>query len=300
MTKHKTEDYKYSAVKYYLNNEKSDGYKKTCKIFDCKKSTLRDWIKRYNISKNLTRKNRTSISYKITKPQVKTALELLKQNEQLTMSELVMELKQEKIHGKTIIEWETELSKMNKKTLDITKFKAYIQKKSEINWRLFAFYEKYIFRKLRLQSYRNTKTSEQRMLNNFKRIFGNEKEVVICIGDYEQKQQMKYKEATKGKGMRTLFRKAGFQTYLVDEFRTSCKCSKCEGGSCIKNMVMKNPRPYRSGNVIVHGLICCKNGCGYWNRDVNGATNIYKIASNAINNKARPNFYLEAIIYQVI
>ena len=94
MTKHKTEDYKFSAVKYYLNNEKGDGYKKTCKIFDCKKSTLRDWIKRYNISKNLTRKNRTPISYKITKPQVKTALELLKQNEQLTMSELVMEIKQ--------------------------------------------------------------------------------------------------------------------------------------------------------------------------------------------------------------
>jgi transposase len=94
MTKHKTEDYKYSAVKYYLNNEKGDGYKKTCKIFDCKKSTLRDWIKRYNISKNLTRKTRTPISYKITKPQMKTALELLKQNEQLTMSELAMEIKQ--------------------------------------------------------------------------------------------------------------------------------------------------------------------------------------------------------------
>ena len=213
-----------------------------------------------------------------------------KETKKKKYAKIQLELKQEKIHGKPIIEWETELSKMNKKTLDITKFKAYIQKKSEINGRLIAFYEKYIFRKLRLQSYRNTKTSEQRMLNNFKRIFGNEKEVVVCFGDYEQKQQMKYKEATKGKGMRILFRKAGFQTYLVDEFRTSCKCSKCEGGSCIKNMVMKNPRPYRTGNVIVHGLICCKNGCGYWNRDVNGATNIYKIASNAINNKARPNY----------
>ena len=29
MTKHKTEDYKISAVKYYLNNDKGDGYKKT-------------------------------------------------------------------------------------------------------------------------------------------------------------------------------------------------------------------------------------------------------------------------------
>jgi len=29
---------------------------------------------------------------------------------------------------------------------------------------------------------------------------------------------------------------------------------------------------------------------GYWNRDVNGSTNIYKIAYNAINNKERPNY----------
>jgi hypothetical protein len=101
---------------------------------------------------------------------------------------------------------------------------------------------------------------------------------------------MKFKEATKGKGMRTLFRKAGFQTYLVDEFRTSCRCSKCEIGICKKTMVRENPKPFRSGNVLVHGLICCKNGCGYWNRDVNGATNIYKIAYNAVNNKERPNY----------
>ena len=45
MTKHKTEDYyKKSAVKYYLNNDRGDRYKKTCKIFDCKKSTLRDCV----------------------------------------------------------------------------------------------------------------------------------------------------------------------------------------------------------------------------------------------------------------
>jgi hypothetical protein len=213
-----------------------------------------------------------------------------KETKKKKYSKIQLELKKEKINGKTIIEWETELSKLNRKSLNITKFKEYIQKKSEINGLLFAFYEKYIFRKLRLQSYRNTKKSEQKMINNFKRIFGNEKEVVVCFGDYEQKQHMKFKEATKGKGIRTLFRKAGFQTYLVDEFRTSCRCSKCEIGICKKTMVRENPKPFRSGNVLVHGLICCKNGCGYWNRDVNGATNIYKIAYNAVNNKERPNY----------
>jgi hypothetical protein len=214
-----------------------------------------------------------------------------KETKKKKYSKIQLKLKKEKINGQgTIIELETELSKLNRKSLSITNFKEYVQKKSEINGALFAFYEKYIFRKLRLQSYRNTKKSEQKMINNFKRMFGNEKEVVVCFGDFEQKQHMKYKEPTKGKGMRTLFRKAGFHTYLVDEFRTSCRCSKCEIGVCKKTMVRKNPKPYRSGNVLVHGLICCKNGCGYWNRDVNGATNIYKIAYNAVNNKERPSY----------
>jgi len=213
-----------------------------------------------------------------------------KETKKKKYSKIQLELKQEKINGKTIIDWETELSKLNRKSLNIQKFKEYIQNKSEINGMLFTFYEKYIFRKLRLQSYRNIKKSEQKMMNQFKKIFGDEKEVVICFGDYEQKQHIKYKEATKGKGMRTLFRKAGFQTYLVDEFRTSCMCSKCEIGICKKTMVRENPKPYRTGNVLIHGLIRCKNGCGYWNRDVNGATNIYRIAYNAINNKVRPHY----------
>ncbi len=37
--KHKSPNYKLSAVKYYLNNK--DGYDKTCKIFDCKKSSIK-------------------------------------------------------------------------------------------------------------------------------------------------------------------------------------------------------------------------------------------------------------------
>ncbi len=43
--------------------------------------------------KNLTRRNRKPISYKITKTQVNTALDLLKQNEQLTMNELAVDMK---------------------------------------------------------------------------------------------------------------------------------------------------------------------------------------------------------------
>ena len=169
--------------------------------------------------------------------------------------------KEERIRGKTIIEWETELSQFNRKTLDVAKFKEYIQKKSEINGLLFTFYEKYIFRKLRLQGYRNRQRSEQKMLNNFKRIFGNEEEVIVCFGDFEQKKHMKFKEPTKGKGMRILFRRAGFQTFMVDEHRTSERCCKCEVGICKNMMFRESPRPYRRKDILfpVHGLLRCQN-----------------------------------------
>jgi hypothetical protein len=130
------------------------------------------------------------------------------------------------------------------------------------------------------------------MINNFKKIFGKPEEVIITIGDWEQKKQMKYKEATKGIGMRKLFRQNNYKVYLVDEFRTSCMCSICkdEIGRCEKFQVIKNPKPYKSGNILVHGLLTCKKCSGVWNRDVNSATNIYRIAKNAINGLERPKY----------
>ena len=84
--KHKTQDYKITAVKYYLQNHES--LDDVCNIFDCKKTSLRRWIMKYKKDKHLERLNRPSISYKITKEQVKYAIHLLKQNEQITMTEL--------------------------------------------------------------------------------------------------------------------------------------------------------------------------------------------------------------------
>jgi len=206
-------------------------------------------------------------------------------------NKLILEFKNEQIDGKSIIDYETELSQYNKKSLDINKYKDYIKKKNEINYKLFQFYERYIFRKLKLNGYINRKRHEQKMLNKFNKIFGNPDEVVVCFGDFEQRKHMKYKEPIKGKGIRTLFRKSGYNTYLVDEFRTSCKCCNCEGGECKKFLVRENPKPWKDYNSLVHGLLRCKSGCGLWNRDVNGSKNIYKIAFNHINGLKRP-FYL--------
>ena len=61
--KHKSDDYKRSAVSYYLKH--SDDIRRTCKIFDCSKSSLQRWVNKYKTAKQITRKIRQPISYKI-------------------------------------------------------------------------------------------------------------------------------------------------------------------------------------------------------------------------------------------
>lgn len=208
---------------------------------------------------------------------------------------IILGMKTNKIQGKSVIEYETELSLYNRKTLCIDKFKAYINEKNRINHLLFDFYAKQLFRKLKFGRHINIKRSEQKMISDFRKTYGNPDEVVICIGDWEQRQQMKYKEPTLGIGMRSLFRKNKYKVYLVDEFRSSCKCSKCDGGVCEKFMVRKNPRPNKDDMRLVHGLLHCKNGCGEWNRDRNGSSNIYKIAHQAIYGLERPSYLCREI-----
>lgn len=203
---------------------------------------------------------------------------------------IILGMKNNKIQGKTIIEYETELSVYNRKTLDFDKFSIYVKEKNRVNNILFDFYEKQLFRKLKFGRYINVKRNEEKMIREFKNIYGNPDEVVVCIGDWEQRKQMKYKEPTLGKGMRTIFRKNNYDVFLVDEFRSSCKCSKCDGGICEKFMPRVNPKPMKDDIRLVHGLIRCKNGCGSWNRDRNGSSNIYKIAYNAIHNLERPSY----------
>ena len=203
---------------------------------------------------------------------------------------IILGMKTNKIQGKSVVEYETELSLYNRKTLCIDKFKAYINEKNRINHILFDFYAKYLFRKLKFGRHINIKRNEQKMISNFKKMYGNPENVVICIGDWEQRKQMKYKDPTLGIGMRSLLRKNKYKVYLVDEFRSSCKCSKCDGGVCEKFMVRKNPRPNKDDMRLVHGLLHCKNGCGEWNRDRNGSSNIYKIAYQAIYGMERPSY----------
>jgi len=81
MSKHKSEDYKITAIKFYLENDTN--YTKTCDIFKC------SWKKfeKYEELEEIKRLNRKPKTYKITKEQVKYTIQKLKENEQITMKE---------------------------------------------------------------------------------------------------------------------------------------------------------------------------------------------------------------------
>jgi transposase-like protein len=59
MSKHKSEDYKITAVKYYLENDTN--YTKTCNIFKCSERSLKRWIERYEELEEIKRLNRKPI-----------------------------------------------------------------------------------------------------------------------------------------------------------------------------------------------------------------------------------------------
>ena len=56
MPPQKSEDYKITAVQYYLSKNKNQ--LQTCEIFQCHPRSLMRWVDKYNKNKNITRKNR--------------------------------------------------------------------------------------------------------------------------------------------------------------------------------------------------------------------------------------------------
>ena len=102
------------------------------------------------------------------------------------------------------------------------------------------------------------------------------------------------KEPVKGKGFRTLLRKKGYEVYLVNEFRTSCRCNHCEG-ECKTFRKCSNPRPWKKNIITRHGLLECKTCNRLWNRDMNGSLNILKICKEAIAGNERPAYLKRSI-----
>jgi hypothetical protein len=206
--------------------------------------------------------------------------------------------KKTKYNEKTVKELEIVLSKYNSKTINYDKFKEYIIEKNKLNKILYDHYQQKIFRKLKLNRFINTQKSEAKMITNFKNKFGDSKNSIIVVGDYDKGDyNMKGKEPVILKKFRRIFKNAGYKTYLVNEFRTSKLCNHChkEIESFLERKSNKPKLIKDKKNELVHGLLChtdIKPKCEIiHNRDKNAVQNMLYIVETIFKLGKRPTIF---------
>jgi transposase len=91
MPNHKSNDYKDTAVQYYLVEDKSQ--EEVCHIFHCSPRSLMRWVKRYQQNGNTNNEYRKPIAYKIKKEHIKLIVNELKHNKTITIEDLLFILK---------------------------------------------------------------------------------------------------------------------------------------------------------------------------------------------------------------
>ena len=201
--------------------------------------------------------------------------------------------------NKTVKELESVLSKYNSKTKDHDKFKKYLTEKNKLNNLLFEHYEQMYFRKFKLNRYINSQKSESKMINNFGKKFGSKEDVIFICGDYDKgNNHMKGVEPVICKKFRRIFRNAGYQTFLINEFKTSKLCNCCHN-ELEKFMIRQSNKPRdRKANkkCLVNGLLHhdkdVKPKCEIvHNRDKNAVQNMLNIVTSLKTTGLRPKVF---------
>lgn len=94
-----------------------------------------------------------------------------------------------------------------------------------------------------------------------------------------------------------MFRRAGYDVLLVDEYKTSKVCPGCKGESLETFKKRVNPKWWKKNEVTVNGLLRCKSekcqqSCGYpsrlWNRDDVATLNQKSIVEGIRSGEGRP------------
>jgi hypothetical protein len=206
--------------------------------------------------------------------------------------------KETKIDNKTIKEHETILSKLNSKTINYNIFKIYCIEKNKLNYELYSHYEQKIFRKFKLNRFINTQKSESKMIKNFTNKFGNPKDTLFIMGDWDKGDyNMKGKEPTICKKFRRIFKNAEYKTFLINEFRTSklCNCCHNELEMFLERESHKPKLKKENKKELVSGLLRCqsiKPKCEIiHNRDKNAVQNMLSIVENIFSTGKRPDIF---------
>jgi hypothetical protein len=194
-----------------------------------------------------------------------------------------------------VIELETELSNYTGKTSNYDKFKDYIRVKHQTNQLTKSFYQRQLYRKMNWRKKTYRQKSEDKLMNNIEKSFGSPDDIVICIGDWSNKNTIKGLGSTMGIGLKRLIQKK-FTTLLIDEYNTSKKCCNCWNN--VENVCINEKSQFR--------LLKCNtcNECNfgspedkkvpkfysnkYLTRDKNSCINMLSIAKHIIYKKERP------------
>jgi hypothetical protein len=203
---------------------------------------------------------------------------------------------------KSIKEIESELSIHNTKTCNYEKFKEYLLLKNKLYSILNNYYKENIHRKLRMNAYINTQRSESNLTLNFRKKFGKPEDTIVLMGDYDEHgKYMKGREPTICSKIRELLRKRKYKVYMLNEYRTSKLCWKCESE-------VKRFHKRENENNLVWGLVCCQNReCvreiqtnedlkydkRIMNRDTNAVLNMLKIINSLIEIGIKPCKYIK-------
>ena len=78
MPTHKSNDYKLTAVQYYLVEDTTQ--EEVCKIFKCSPRSLMRWFEKYENDGEIKRENRKPVAYKVHKEHVKFLLDEINKN----------------------------------------------------------------------------------------------------------------------------------------------------------------------------------------------------------------------------
>ena len=216
-----------------------------------------------------------------------------------------------KINDKTIKEIESTLSSFNSKTVNYDKFKEYLIEKNKVNNKLFNHYQQKFFRKFKLNSYTNTQKSEAKLINNFSNKYGKPENTIFVLGDWDKgSYNMKGVEPIICKRIRRIFKNAGYETYLINEYCTSKLCNYCHE-ELDKFLIRKSQKPKdikKNKSILVNGLLRHQDVnsneeqeqelvCGiYHNRDKNAVQNMISIVEELKKSGKRPLRFTRKII----
>jgi transposase len=144
MPPHKSEDYKISAVQYYLS--KNNNQVQTCEIFQCHPRSLMRWVDKYNKNKKITRKKKLPKAYKIKKEQVDYILKILNDDRTITMNDMLQKVKEKYSDFDITSRHISNIVRDNNITLKLTRFRHEPTKRFgkdiNINKNIKLFYEK--------------------------------------------------------------------------------------------------------------------------------------------------------------